>query len=104
MDTDADAAVEAGWRKAREDGRVREELLDLAHAEPRLRRRFPWIGMGELHFSRTAEDPWTWDARFVLCEYSGTYFVMGPSRQDVVGRAETAREAVDLVLEHLPED
>ncbi|MCW8377834.1 DUF6193 family natural product biosynthesis protein [Streptomyces justiciae] len=101
---DRDAAVAAGWEKARADGRVRDELLDLAHAEPRLRDRYPWIGMGELHFSRTTEYPWTWDARFVLSEYGGTYFVMGPSRQDVVGRVETAREAIDLVLETLPDE
>ncbi|AZP19981.1 hypothetical protein EJC51_30245 [Streptomyces aquilus] len=101
---DTNAAVAEGWRRARADGRVRAELLDLAWAEPRLRRRFPWIGMGELHFSRTPEYPWTWDARFVLSEYGGTYFVMGPTRQDAVGRVTTAREAVDLVLETLPED
>lgn len=52
---DRDAAVAAGWEKARADGRVRDELLDLAHAEPRLRDRYPWIGMGELHFSRTTK-------------------------------------------------
>ncbi|WP_329335479.1 DUF6193 family natural product biosynthesis protein [Streptomyces sp. NBC_00663] len=101
---DTDAAVAAGWRKARADGRVRDELLDLAYAEPRLRRRYPWIGMGELHFSRTTEYPWTWDARFVLSEYGGTYFVLGPTRQDVVGRVETAREAIDLVLASLPQE
>ncbi|MER6181211.1 DUF6193 family natural product biosynthesis protein [Streptomyces sp. NPDC001652] len=101
MDTDT-AAVEAGWQKARDDGRVRPELLDLAYAEPRLRRRFPWVGMGELHFSRTAEQPWTWDAPFVLSEHGGTYFVMGPSRQESFGRVTTAREAIGLVLEHLP--
>lgn len=40
----------------------------------------------------------------MLSEYGGTYFVMGPTRQDVVGRVATAREAIDLVLETLPED
>ncbi|MGX1757120.1 DUF6193 family natural product biosynthesis protein [Streptomyces lydicus] len=49
------ARVEAGWQKVRADGRVRPELLEAAYAEPRLRQLFPWTGMGELHFSRCAE-------------------------------------------------
>ena len=61
----AEALVEAGWQIVRDDGRVRVELLEAAYAEPRLRRLFPWTGMGELHFSRCSEWPWTWDVPYI---------------------------------------
>ncbi|MFI0486592.1 DUF6193 family natural product biosynthesis protein [Actinomadura sp. 9N215] len=53
--------VEEAWRDIQANARVRAELLDAAYAEPRLRELFPWTGMGELHFSRSTDQWWTWD-------------------------------------------
>jgi hypothetical protein len=98
----AEAIVEAGWQVVRDDGRVRAELLDAAYAEPRLRRLFPWTGMGELHFSRCTEWPWTWDVPYIEPAAGGTYLVSGPSRAETVGAAATAQEAVAMVVDRLP--
>ncbi|MEU8672718.1 DUF6193 family natural product biosynthesis protein [Streptomyces anulatus] len=94
--------VEAGWRAVRADGRVRPELLDLAYAEPRLRQLFPWTGMGELHFSRCTDQRWTWDIPYIQPAAAGGYWISGPLRSQTVGPAETAEQAVAMVVEHLP--
>ncbi|MFF4711049.1 DUF6193 family natural product biosynthesis protein [Streptomyces eurythermus] len=96
------ARVEAGWQKVRDDGRVRPELLEAACAEPRLRRLFPWTGMGELHFSRCTEQPWTWDIPYIQPAADGGYWVSGPSRSEDVGPAATPLEAIAMVVERLP--
>ncbi|GHH26949.1 hypothetical protein Srubr_08930 [Streptomyces rubradiris] len=94
--------VEAGWQKVRDDGRVRPELLEAAYAEPRLRRLFPWTGMGELHFSRCTEPPWTWDIPYVQPAVDDGYWVSGPLRSETVGPAATPQEAIAMVIERLP--
>lgn len=96
--------VEAGWREVRADGRVRPELLDAAYAEPRLRQLFPWTGMGELHFSRCTGPRWTWDVPYVAPAAGGGYMVLGPNRDETVGRATTPAQAVAMVVERLPSD
>jgi hypothetical protein len=96
------ALVEEGWRAVRDDGRVQADLLEAAYAEPRLRRLFPWTGMGELHFSRCTEWPWTWDIPYIAPAQDRGYQVAGPSRSETVGLAATAREAVAMVVERLP--
>lgn len=102
MEQRAKAAVEAGWQAVREDERVCADLLRATHAEPRLRRLFPWTGMGELHFSRCTEWPWGWDIPYIEPVKGGTYRVAGPSRSEVVGLAATAEAAVAMVVERLP--
>jgi Family of unknown function (DUF6193) len=97
-----EAVVEAGWQDVRDDGRVRAELLDAAYAEPRLRRLFPWTGMGELHFSRCTGKRWTWDIPYIQPVAGGGYWVSGPSRDQTVGPAASAREAVAMVVARLP--
>ena len=94
--------VEAGWQKVRDDGRVGPELLEAAYAEPRLRRLFPWTGMGELHFSRCTGWPWTWDVPYIQPAADGGYWVSGPRRSEVVGPAATPQEAIAMVIERLP--
>ncbi|WP_229711826.1 DUF6193 family natural product biosynthesis protein [Streptomyces daqingensis] len=96
--------VEAGWQAVRDDGRVRDELLEAAYGEPRLRQLFPWTGMGELHFSRCTEPRWTWDIPYIAPGAQGTYWVSGPLRSECVGRAATVREAIALVVDRLPRD
>ncbi|TDC69063.1 hypothetical protein E1200_09815 [Actinomadura sp. GC306] len=81
------------------DGR----LSAAAYAEPRLRRLFPWTGMGELHFSRCTEKRWTWDIPYVAPAMGGGYRVSGPSRTQEVGVAATAEEAIAMVVERLPD-
>jgi hypothetical protein len=95
-------ATEAGWQAVRDDGRVRPELVALAYAEPRLRQLFPWTGMGELHFSRCTGSPWTWDIPYVMPDADGAYFVAGPHRNQTVGPAATAQDAIAMVVERLP--
>ncbi|MFI9311097.1 DUF6193 family natural product biosynthesis protein [Streptomyces triculaminicus] len=100
--TTADAVVEAGWQRVRDDGRVRPELLEAAYTEPRLRQLFPWTGMGELHFSRCTERRWTWDILYIQPGAGGTYWVSGPSRNETLGPVATAQDAIAMVLQHLP--
>src|SRR6185437_4077008 len=98
----AAAVVEAGWQAVRDDGRVRPELLAAAYAEPRLRQLFPWTGMAELHFSRCTEQRWTWDIPYILPAAAGTYWVSGPLRDETIGPAATAQDAVAMVVDRLP--
>ncbi|MBC9714231.1 hypothetical protein H9Y04_16845 [Streptomyces sp. TRM66268-LWL] len=76
--------------------------METAYAEPRLRQLFPWTGMGELHFSRCTEWPWTWDIPYIQPAAEGTYWVSGPLRSETVGPAATAQEAVAMVAGLLP--
>ncbi len=99
---DSSQRVSEGWRRVREDGRVRPELLEAVYAEPRLRELFPWTGMGELHFSRCTETPWTWDIPYVSPAEGRGYWVLGPRRGEDVGPAPTAERAVAMVAERLP--
>ncbi|GAB1644080.1 hypothetical protein KRMM14A1259_45030 [Krasilnikovia sp. MM14-A1259] len=101
MDEQAKALVEAGWQAVRDDERVRVELLEAAYAKHRLRRLYPWTGMGELHVSRCTEWPWTWDI-FYIEPAAGAYRVSGPSRSETIGPATTAQEAVAMVVRRLP--
>ncbi|MET9255787.1 DUF6193 family natural product biosynthesis protein [Streptomyces sp. NPDC003717] len=98
----AEERVEVGWEKVRVDGGLRPELLEAACAEPRLRQLFPWVGMGQLHFSRCTEFRWTWDIPYIMPAAGDTYFVAGPSRNESVGPAATAQQAVAMVVDRLP--
>jgi hypothetical protein len=73
-------------------------LFEAAYAEPRLRQLFPWTGMGELHFSRCTEWPWTWDVPYIQPAADGGYQVSGPRRSEVVGPASTPQEAIAMVV------
>lgn len=58
--------------------------------------------MGELHVSRCTEFGWTWGIPYIQPAADGGYRVSGPLRSQTVGPAETAAEAVAVVVERLP--
>lgn len=99
---EAESLTEAGWQAVRADGRVRPELLAAAYGEPRLRRLFPWTGMGELHFSRCTAPRWTWDICYIRPAAGGGYLVSGPLRGETAGPAADAAAAVAMVVARLP--
>ncbi|WP_254211829.1 DUF6193 family natural product biosynthesis protein [Streptomyces sp. ADI95-16] len=77
------------------------ELVRAAHAEPLLRQLHPSSSHQNLHFSRCTGD-WSWDVPFVIHLPGGRYLVVGPSRSQIVGEADTAEEAIALVVGGLP--
>ncbi|MFD4133642.1 DUF6193 family natural product biosynthesis protein [Streptomyces goshikiensis] len=76
-------------------------LVRAAHAEPLLRQLHPSSSHQNLHFSRCTGD-WSWDVPFVIHLRGGRYLVAGPSRSQIVGKADTAEEAIALVVGGLP--
>ncbi len=58
--------------------------------------------MGELHFSRCTESPWTWDIPFISPGKEGTYWVLGPSRNETIGQVVAAEQAIAMVAGQLP--
>lgn len=94
--------IEAAWQTLLTARRVDGELLRTAYAESRLRQLFPWIGIGELHFSRCTEPRWTWDIPYIAPTMGGGFFVGGPLRSQSVGPAPTAQAAVAMVVNRLP--
>ncbi|MEU8539917.1 DUF6193 family natural product biosynthesis protein [Streptomyces sp. NPDC048717] len=106
--------VEAKWNELLTPGggmRVSEsplhgafaELIRVAHAEPGLRRFFPWTGMWELHLSRCTRAPYTWDIPYIGILRSDAYYVEGPSRlAPRIIETHSPYEAVAAVLDRLP--
>jgi hypothetical protein len=79
------------------------ELVRAAHAEPALRRLFPWTGMWELHLSRTTDLDDTWDVPYIGTLRDGRYSVEGPKRDDPrIAETGSARAAVAMVVDRLP--
>ncbi|WP_328546331.1 DUF6193 family natural product biosynthesis protein [Streptomyces platensis] len=105
----APEAVAITWRKVREtsDELIDPAAVEAAYAHPLLRALFPLISHGSLHFSRCTAFPWTNDVPAVYPRSGGGFRVVrmnepvGSSRQ-TVGDADSAEEAVALVVAHLP--
>lgn len=108
------AAVTVQWRLLLEDLRQEADRLDLARqtlelaeaasAEPKLRQLYPLTSHWSLHFTTCTGFPYSWDVPFVDPLRDGRYRICGPSRGTVIGEAETAEDAVALVLNGLPEN
>ncbi|WP_329033873.1 DUF6193 family natural product biosynthesis protein [Streptomyces sp. NBC_00178] len=97
-----DVITEAEWMSLLASDRVDGDLVRAAYAEPRLRQLFPRVGMWELHFSRCTEHPRTWEVPCIAPRRGGGYVVAGPSRVELVGEADTAEAAVEMVANRLP--
>ncbi|MGV9687651.1 DUF6193 family natural product biosynthesis protein [Streptomyces sp. NPDC003444] len=78
------------------------QVAELAHAEPRLRRLLPFSSHWSLHFSTRTGYPYPRDVPFVVPLSDGGFRVHGPSRGTVLGEADTAEQAVALVVSGLP--
>ncbi|GAA1710432.1 hypothetical protein GCM10009745_68050 [Kribbella yunnanensis] len=103
-------AVTMMWRLVREEmaedipfPAVRD-LVEAAYAEPKLRQLYPVTSHWSLHFSTCTGFPFTWVVPFVDPLRDGRYRVCGPHRGTVVGEADTAEQAIALVVGHMPSD
>lgn len=80
-------------------------VVEAAHAQPRLRRLYPFPSHGTLHFHRTAP-PWQesdHDLPFIVCT-GPPHKVYAAGYSAILGEAATAEEAAALVVTHLPRD
>lgn len=93
--------MEAAWQRLLHREDMDFGLVRAAHAEPLLRQPHPSSSHQDLHFSRCTGE-WPWDVPFVMHLPGGRYLVVGPSRSQIVGEADTAEEAVALVVGGLP--
>jgi hypothetical protein len=98
-------AVAAQWRSLRSAPRVERArpVLEAAYEHPVLRRLLPVLSHGSLHFSTCTGYPYSWDVPYIEPLDSG-YRVAGPRRGSVIGTADSAADAVSIVVEHLPAD
>ncbi|MFD5550044.1 DUF6193 family natural product biosynthesis protein [Streptomyces goshikiensis] len=96
-----DDVVEVAWQRLLHREDMDFELVRAAHAEPLLRQLHPSSIHHNLHFSRCTGE-WSWDVPFVMHLPGGRYLVVGPSRSQIVGEADTAEEAIALVVGGLP--
>lgn len=103
-------AVTMKWRLLREELRedipfpTVRDLVEAAFAEPKLRHLYPFTSHWSLHFTTCTGFPFTWQVPFVDPLSDGRYRVCGPHRGTVVGEADTAEEAIALVVCHMPTD
>ncbi|MCZ4098007.1 DUF6193 family natural product biosynthesis protein [Streptomyces sp. H39-C1] len=77
-------------------------LAEMASAEPKLRQLYPFTSHWSLRFTTCTGFPYSWDVPFIDPLSDGRYRVCGPSRGTVVGEADTAEEAIFMVVEGLP--
>ncbi|MCX5191140.1 DUF6193 family natural product biosynthesis protein [Streptomyces sp. NBC_00268] len=96
-----DDVVEAAWQRLLHKEYMDIGLVGAAYAEPLLRQLHPSSSHQDLHFSRCTGD-WSWDVPFIMHLPGGRYLVAGPSRSQIAGEADTAEEAVALVVGGLP--
>jgi len=103
-------AVAVKWRLLRESMRAGlplpavRDLVEAAYAEPKLRQLYPFTSHRSLHFTTCTGYPFTWVVPFVDPLQDGRFRVCGPSRRAVIGEADSAGEAIALVVRHLPAD
>ncbi|WP_107091703.1 DUF6193 family natural product biosynthesis protein [Streptomyces sp. MMG1533] len=107
--TASDDPVDAKWQLVREmhENLIDKPLVEAAYAAPALRRLFPLVSHGSLQFSRCTRFPWSGDLPSIFPLIGERFRVLrlheprGSGREEV-GEADTADEAVALVVAHLP--
>ncbi|GAA0588951.1 hypothetical protein GCM10010172_87420 [Paractinoplanes ferrugineus] len=101
--TDADEA----WRVLLDDKQhwwADNPVFKAAYENPTLRALFPFPTHGTLRFFRT---PWTWpdtpaqNLPLIACG-GPPYQVIAAGYERIIGQAESAKEAADLVVANLP--
>ncbi|MBT2449795.1 hypothetical protein J7F03_22515 [Streptomyces sp. ISL-43] len=104
------AVVELQWRTMREQAAGAPEfpefgeLVEAAHAEPRLRQLYVFSSHWTLGFSSRTGFPFRDDVAIAPSSNRSPYRVMTRPHSDVLGEAATAQEAVALAVSHLPAD
>lgn len=98
-------AVQARWNLERgmsDDGPDGfKDLLEAAYAEPKLRQLYPLSSHWTLHFSRSTGYARLRDVPFVD-PISGGRYRINATTGDVIGEADTAQQAVAMVVAALP--
>lgn len=77
-------------------------VAQAAYDEPTLRQLYPFLSHGSLHLSTCTGFRYSWNVPFVDPLSDGRYRVGGPSRGIVIGEADTAPEAITMVVDGLP--
>ncbi|CAM5543803.1 hypothetical protein SAVIM338S_04341 [Streptomyces avidinii] len=108
-------AVEAQWLGARQSWARRLErlgpvswglgtvaVLDAAHEDPILRQLYPYTSHNHVHFSSTTRFPYEVAVPFVMPLADGRFRVVGRGLAGGSGEADTAEEAVAMVVAHVP--
>lgn len=102
------AVVELQWRTMREQAAEAPdfpefgELVEAAHAEPRLRQLYVFSSHWTLGFSSCTGFPFRDEVAIAPSSNSSSYRVMMHPQPGVLGEAATAQEVVALAVSHLP--
>lgn len=102
------AVVELQWRTMREEAAEAPdfpefgELVEAAHAEPRLRQLYVFSSHWTLGFSSCTGFPFRVEVAIVPSSKGSSYRVMMHPHSGVIGEAATARDIVALAVSHLP--
>ncbi|MET8331822.1 DUF6193 family natural product biosynthesis protein [Streptomyces sp. NPDC005181] len=103
-----DAVVELQWRTMREQAAEAPdfpefgELVEAAHAEPRLRQLYVFSSHWTLGFSSCTEYPFRDEVAIAPSPNGSLYRVMMHPHSGALGEAATAQKAVALAVSHLP--
>ncbi|MFI5630612.1 DUF6193 family natural product biosynthesis protein [Streptomyces sp. NPDC051664] len=104
------AVVEVQWRRMRAqaveapDFPEFGELVEAAHAEPRLRQLYVYSSHWTLGFSSCTGHPFRDEVAIAPSSNGSLYRVMMHPHSSALGEAATAQEAVALAMSHLPTD
>ncbi|MFB8277323.1 DUF6193 family natural product biosynthesis protein [Nocardia colli] len=98
--------VETKWNLYRrtQAPHIDHDLIEAAYAQPRLRMLFPYTSHETLHLSRCTRFPFTHDLPAIIPRSDGTYQVISPRPRSPIGQATTPTDAVELLLNHLPDN
>lgn len=78
------------------------DLIEAAAAQPGLRRLYPFTSKWTLWFSARTSHPFEVELPAVEPLRDGRFCVRSPSLKAVIGEADTAEEAIALVVARIP--